>query len=136
MKTKNQNRDNCQTIEYLHTQAVNHHKENKLNEALALYLQSIELEKNQPAWIYGNAITLSAQIGDYDLGVELKHKAETIYPDSSEVQRSIGLLFEKLNDFDSKKGTFQAWIYSIARNTVIDHYRTKKSNANINENQP
>src|SRR6056297_2278284 len=32
----------------------------------------------------------------------------------------------KINSFDSEQGTFQAWLYKIARNTVIDHYRTQK----------
>jgi len=40
---------------------------------------------------------------------------------------------EKLSTFDTDKGTFQAWIYQIARNTVIDHYRTKKIDSNIED---
>ncbi len=34
---------------------------------------------------------------------------------------------EKIHSYDSKKGTFSAWLYRIARNSVIDHYRTRKS---------
>ncbi len=30
---------------------------------------------------------------------------------------------EKINSYDSKKGLFATWLYQIARNTVIDHYR-------------
>ncbi len=37
-----------QTIEYLHTQAVVQHKENKFEEALSFYLQSIKLDENTP----------------------------------------------------------------------------------------
>jgi RNA polymerase sigma-70 factor (ECF subfamily) len=40
---------------------------------------------------------------------------------------------EKINTFKSDKGTFQAWLYQIARNTVIDHYRTKKQADNIDD---
>lgn len=40
---------------------------------------------------------------------------------------------EKIGGFNFDKGTFQAWIYQIARNTVIDHYRTKKIDANIED---
>jgi RNA polymerase sigma-70 factor (ECF subfamily) len=40
---------------------------------------------------------------------------------------------EKIEGFDNKKGTFQAWIYKIARNTVIDHYRTRKVDTNIED---
>lgn len=40
---------------------------------------------------------------------------------------------EKINGFDNDKGTFQAWLYRIARNNVIDHYRTKKTDADIED---
>lgn len=40
---------------------------------------------------------------------------------------------ENINGFDSKKGLFSSWVYRIARNTVIDHYRTKKSDLNIDD---
>lgn len=40
---------------------------------------------------------------------------------------------DKLNTFNIDKGTFQAWIYQIARNTVIDYYRIKKIDANIED---
>lgn len=32
----------------------------------------------------------------------------------------------KLADFDSSRGTFQAWLYQIARNGIYDHYRAMK----------
>jgi len=31
------------------------------------------------------------------------------------------------------KGSIQAWLYTIARNTVIDHYRTVKQDKNIDD---
>lgn len=34
---------------------------------------------------------------------------------------------EKIKSFDPEKGTFSSWLYRIARNTVIDHYRTGKT---------
>jgi RNA polymerase sigma-70 factor (ECF subfamily) len=40
---------------------------------------------------------------------------------------------EKIGSFDLEKGTFQAWLYQIARNTVIDHYRTRKKDRNIED---
>jgi len=33
---------------------------------------------------------------------------------------------ENIQSFDESKGSFNAWLYRIARNTVIDHYRTSK----------
>lgn len=40
---------------------------------------------------------------------------------------------EKIDSFDSKQGKFSSWLYRIARNSVIDHYRTKKDMANIDD---
>ena len=33
---------------------------------------------------------------------------------------------ERIGTFSGKKGTFIGWLISIARNTVTDHYRTKR----------
>lgn len=41
--------------------------------------------------------------------------------------------FKNLDNFDISQGTFQAWLYQIARNTVIDHYRTKKNDQVIDD---
>ncbi|TSC91732.1 MAG: RNA polymerase sigma-70 factor, ECF subfamily [Parcubacteria group bacterium Licking1014_17] len=38
---------------------------------------------------------------------------------------------EKLMSFDESRGSFSSWIYRIARNTVIDYYRTKKDDVEI-----
>jgi RNA polymerase sigma-70 factor, ECF subfamily len=34
---------------------------------------------------------------------------------------------QKIQSFDAEKGTFSAWVYRIARNSVIDYYRTKET---------
>lgn len=31
---------------------------------------------------------------------------------------------ERIGQYDASKGVFSAWLYRVARNTVIDHYRT------------
>ena len=67
----------------------------KLADALSLYLQSIQTNEAQPEWIYGNSITLSAQINRFDLGIQLKEKAERLYPESEEISRAIALLYDK-----------------------------------------
>jgi RNA polymerase sigma-70 factor, ECF subfamily len=41
--------------------------------------------------------------------------------------------FKKMGDFDENKGKFSTWLYQIARNTVIDFYRAKKSYVNIDD---
>lgn len=40
---------------------------------------------------------------------------------------------DKINEFRHTEGTFQAWIYKIARNTIIDYYRTNKIELNIED---
>jgi RNA polymerase sigma-70 factor, ECF subfamily len=40
---------------------------------------------------------------------------------------------EAFSSFDEGRGGFSGWIYQIARNTVIDHYRSKKSLVNVED---
>jgi RNA polymerase sigma-70 factor (ECF subfamily) len=41
--------------------------------------------------------------------------------------------FERITSFNPEKGNFSQWIYRIARNAVIDHYRTQKKNVPIED---
>ncbi|MBX4211174.1 MAG: RNA polymerase sigma factor [Candidatus Yanofskybacteria bacterium] len=46
------------------------------------------------------------------------------------------VFFKALNhiqEFDADKGFFRAWLYRIARNSVIDHYRTRKVHGDIED---
>ncbi|MDD5071297.1 MAG: RNA polymerase sigma factor [Patescibacteria group bacterium] len=40
---------------------------------------------------------------------------------------------ENINNYSSTKGSFSSWLYKIARNTVIDNYRTEKKTIDITE---
>ena len=40
---------------------------------------------------------------------------------------------DNFDSFNEEKGSFSTWLYRISRNTVIDFYRTKKSNINIED---
>ncbi|MEY4722503.1 MAG: hypothetical protein RLZZ324_16 [Candidatus Parcubacteria bacterium] len=40
---------------------------------------------------------------------------------------------EKLGSFDAGKGSFGAWLYRIAHNTLVDHYRADRPNADIED---
>ena len=41
--------------------------------------------------------------------------------------------FEKIKTYNEGKSSFSVWLYRIARNTVIDHYRTNKIDINIED---
>jgi RNA polymerase sigma-70 factor (ECF subfamily) len=41
--------------------------------------------------------------------------------------------YERIATFDPQKGVFSQWIYGIARNAIIDHFRTAKNHANIED---
>lgn len=40
---------------------------------------------------------------------------------------------EKIGTYDPEKGPFSAWLYRIARNTVIDRYRTRRPTVDIDD---
>ncbi len=40
---------------------------------------------------------------------------------------------ESINSYSFEKGTFSSWIFKIARNSVIDFFRTKKNHLNIDD---
>jgi RNA polymerase sigma-70 factor (ECF subfamily) len=40
---------------------------------------------------------------------------------------------ERLASYDATRGRFNSWLYQIARNTVIDHMRTKKTHVSIDD---
>jgi tetratricopeptide (TPR) repeat protein len=90
------------SIEWLTTQAVAKHKEGKLEDAIAFYLEVIDLDSHQPAWLYSNAITLMAQIDHLQGGLELGEKALRIHPKSDEIYRMIEILFHQKNDLSNK----------------------------------
>ena len=43
-------------------------------------------------------------------------------------------VFRKMEAYDKEKAAIGTWIYTIARNTVIDYYRKNRPTAELNEN--
>jgi RNA polymerase sigma-70 factor, ECF subfamily len=41
--------------------------------------------------------------------------------------------YERIGGFNAARGQFAQWLYGIARNAVIDHYRTLKRHTNIED---
>lgn len=40
---------------------------------------------------------------------------------------------EKINSYNEGKGSFSSWLYQIARNSVIDHYRMSKNDLSLED---
>lgn len=126
-----QNLSNEQQAKFLSTKAAVEHKEGNLDEAIALYLESIEIDENQPSWLYGNLITLLAQSGQLELGSELGRKALAIHHESDEIYRAFGLILAKQDrleaslDYYAKSVALNQnqpdWVYSY----LIEHLSTK-----------
>jgi O-antigen biosynthesis protein len=82
----------------LATQAVTKHKEGKLEDAIAFYLEVIELDENQPAWVYANVIILLAQNDFVNQAKELVKKAFEKHHESDDIYRAIEIVFRSEND--------------------------------------
>jgi len=40
---------------------------------------------------------------------------------------------ENISSYDERKGAFSTWLYRIARNTVVDHFRTNRQHTDIED---
>lgn len=55
--------------------------------------------------------------------------------DSEDLTSEVFLkIFKKLESFDESKASLSTWIYTVARNTVIDYYRTRRDTSELDEN--
>lgn len=71
----------------------------------------------------------------YDAYVDKIYKFIYFKVDSADAEDITELTFikawEKRKKYDPKKSSFSSWLYTIARNTVIDHYRVSKPVAEL-----
>ncbi|MBE9043861.1 tetratricopeptide repeat protein [Pleurocapsales cyanobacterium LEGE 10410] len=104
---------NCQQVESLVNEAVKKHKEGNIEEAISLYLESLESDEKQLDWVYGNVITLLAQAGKEDKGLSIGHQSLNIHPNSDDIHRAIGLASNKKGDY---KNTIQYYLKSLEIN--------------------
>ena len=45
-------------------------------------------------------------------------------------------VYRRLPDFDRSKASLSTWIYTISRNTLTDHFRTRRETEELPENLP
>ncbi len=103
METKNfapnyQATSSFSSVEWLNFQAVSRHKEGKFEEAVSYYLEAIDLDTNQPDWVYANLIILLGKIEHFDESAQVEKLALSIHPQSSEIYRSLGENAQKIQD--------------------------------------
>lgn len=90
-------------------------------------------------------IISSCQKGEYtDFGLLYDNYVKKIYDfiyfktyhkETAEDLCSLSFIkaLENINTFNFSKGSFNSWLYRIAQNTVIDYFRTKKKEINIDD---
>ena len=94
-----QKQDDVSSIECLSSLAVAKHKEGKLEEAIALYLEIIGLDRHQPCSLYINLISLMTKIDLLDKAIEIGEKALAIHPESAEISRNLGIALSKIQEY-------------------------------------
>lgn len=74
----------------------------------------------------------------YDMHVKRIHDFiyfKTYHKETAEdlVSKTFMKALENIKKYNAKIGSFSSWLYRIARNTVIDHYRTSKNTVDIED---
>lgn len=84
-----------------------------------------QIDEESFASIYDNYVTAIYQFIYY----------KTYHRETAEDLTSQTFLkaLEKIHRFNPQKGSMAAWLYQIARNLVIDHFRTKKRTFSIHD---
>jgi RNA polymerase sigma-70 factor (ECF subfamily) len=94
-----------------------------------------------------NEIILNCQKGKtedfgllYDLYVKKIYSYFFFRTSSKEISEDLTSIcftkaFEKIHQVDPKKGAFRSWLYQIAKNTLVDYFRSHKATAELSETE-
>lgn len=96
----------------------------------------MDIEKVVKSWVKGSNDAFGVLYDYYIDGlyrfIFFKVKDERDVEDLVEI--TFLKVFEKKDSYNPRKSSFVTWLYNIARNTVIDFYRTNKAEEELNEN--
>ena len=114
--------DLSQQIDYLHTQAVEKHKQGDFVQAIKFYQDAIALSAEQPPWIYGNLVTILAELGRIDEAIRIGDRALQLHSEQDEIHRALGIALEATKDLAGSVNSYQQaiklnskqppWVYS------------------------
>ena len=127
--------DKFSSIEWLTNQAVKKHKEGKAEEAIAFYLEILDIDREQPEWIYGNVITLLAKAARHDEALKLGRVAEDTYPKSDEINRALGILFKNVSRINDCIEKYKLSIKINARQPDWLYYDLAKQLLKVSESK-
>ena len=100
LSANNQQSSGFSSQEWLSHQAIAKHKEGKLEEAIAFYLEIVVANPNQPCSLYLNLVSLMIKVNMLNRGIEVAHKALTVHNNSDELHRNLGMMLGKKQDLD------------------------------------
>ncbi|MDJ0632817.1 MAG: glycosyltransferase [Xenococcaceae cyanobacterium MO_188.B29] len=133
VSTPSQGIDLSQQVDYLHTQAVEQHKQGNLVQAVKFYQDAIALPVQQPAWIYGNLVTLLAQLEQVDAAISIGKQGIKLHQDTDEIYRALGIALEAKGSLTESVDSYcQAitlnseqpdWLYSNLTEQLVQQQR-------------
>lgn len=137
MFAKSNQKVDFQKIDWLHSQAVAKHKQGEKEEAISYYQEAIKIDEEPPVWVYGNTITLMAQLGYLDRALELGNRALKIHGNNDEIFRAISIALEQKGDVEGCIDNYRKaleinqkqpkWLYVNLANKLIDRGHTQQA---------
>ena len=107
-------------IQQVLTLAVQHHTQDRLPEAEALYQQILQADPNQPVALHLLGL-IAHQVGNNEIAVELITKALAINPDYAEAHNNLGLALQGLGKLDEAVASYHK-VLAIQPDFAEVHY--------------